>query len=296
MPSDVAISFTELSQRLLNEPQASLLSGILFGSQVKLPADFSDALKITGTYHVVAVSGQNMSILAGFLGKMTGMFGWKFSLVLQGAGILGYIFLVGGGASVIRSGLMALIALFAQATGRQQDAGRALLLTAFSMVLLRPEFLTEVGWQLSVLATAGIIWLEPIIADRIKMLPKFIAGAASVSLAAQLLTWPIIAYNFQSFSVIALPANVLTQLVVPWIMGLGAITLLVSQVWLGLGVILSWLTWVPLTYFVGMVESLSKVPGASLKLDAFPLGLGIIYYTLVSWGTWRFLALKRLRR
>lgn len=293
MSSDLAISFTELSQRLLNEPHASLLSGILFGSQVKLPVDFSDALKITGTYHVVAVSGQNMSILAGFLGKMTGLLGWRLSLVFQGAGILGYIFLVGGGASVIRSGLMALIALFAQATGRQQDAGRALLLTAASMVLIRPEFLTEVGWQLSVLATAGIIWIEPLISSRLKFMPSALAGAVSVSLAAQLLTWPIIAYNFQSFSLIAIPANVLTQLVVPWIMGLGAATLVVSQAWYSLGVVISWLTWLPLSYFVTVVETLAKIPGASLTLTTFPLGLGLIYYTLVAWGTWRFLAVKR---
>lgn len=293
MSSDLAISFTELSQRLFHEPQASLLSGILFGSQVKLPVDFSEALKITGTYHVVAVSGQNMSILAGFLGKMTGFAGWRFSLLFQGAGIIGYIFLVGGGASVIRSGLMALIALFAKSTGRQQDAGRALILTAIGMAVVRPDFLTEVGWQLSVLATAGIIWIEPIISTRLKFMPSTIASAASVSLSAQLLTWPIIAYNFQSFSVIALPANVVTQLVVPWIMGLGALTLAVSEVFFGLGLLISWLTWLPLTYFVTVVETLAKVPGASFTLNTFPLGLSLIYYTLVAWGTWRLLALKR---
>lgn len=294
MSSDLAISFTELSQRLLNEPQASLLSGILFGSQVKLPVDFSDALKITGTYHVVAVSGQNMSILAGFLGKMTGLLGWRFSLVFQGAGILGYIFLVGGGASVIRSGLMALIALFAQSTGRQQDAGRAMILTAIGMVLMRPDFLTEVGWQLSVLATAGIIWLEPLLSARLKFLPGPIRAATSVSLAAQLLTWPVIAYNFQNFSVIAVPTNVVTQLAVPLIMGLGATTLLMATVWFNLGVLISWLTWVPLTYFVTVVEILSRVPGASLQISAFPIGLGLIYYTLITWGTWRLLVIKRV--
>jgi competence protein ComEC len=282
--NDLVGSLSGTVQQFLNEPQSSLLNGILFGSQTKLPADLTQALRVTGTLHVVAVSGQNMSILAGFLGTVTRLLGWRFSLLLQGVGILGYIFLIGGGASVVRSGLMALIALFAEASGRQKDSGRALLLVASGMVVVHPQFLTDVGWQLSVLATAGIIWLEPLISERIAFLPQVLAASLSVSLAAQIFTWPVIVYQFGIFSAVALPANILIEWTVPWIMGLGILFLLFSQV--GLGQILAWLVWVPLTYFINIVQTLAQWPLAIFSWTNFPIGLGLIYYSLLIWGIW----------
>lgn len=288
MSNDLVSALSEASQRMLNEPQASLLNGILFGSQAKLPSDLTQALRITGTLHVVAVSGQNMSILAGFVGKTFQTLSWRLSLALEGTAIIGYMALVGGGGSVIRSGLMALIALFAKVTGRQAEAGRALALTAILMVLVHPEFLGEIGWQLSVLATAGIVWLEPIIALWVKKVPRVLADLVSVSLSAQLLTWPIIAYYFGIFSLISLPANILVEWSVPWIMGLGSLSLIVAQLSPVVGQILSWLVWVPLSYFVLMIYELAKVPLASLNLPAIPLGIIVLFYTAVGGGFWWF--------
>lgn len=288
MPSEIVSQLSDTVRQFLGEPQASLLAGILFGSNSRLPNEFYQALQATGTLHVVAVSGQNMSILAGFLGKLKFVTGWRLSLLVQGLGIIGYIYLLGGGASVIRSGLMALISLFAQATGRQADAGRALVVVALLMVLLDPSFLTSVGWQLSVLATAGIIWLEPLLAGKLVRLPRALASAVSVSLAAQAFTWPVIVANFETFSLIGLPANVLVGWSIPWIMALGSAVVAISFVFPLIGQILSWLVWVPLTYFVVVVKALSEIPLASFSFNYLPVGALLVYYTLLSGGIWRW--------
>jgi competence protein ComEC len=288
LSNDVVAYLSAVTGQLLGEPQASLLNGILFGTQAKLPPDLSHALRVSGTLHVVAVSGQNMSILAGFLGKATAIFGAKVSLVLQAFGIILYIFLVGGGASVIRSGLMALIALFAVVTGRQADSGRALIATSLVMIVVRPAFLTDVGWQLSVAATAGIIWFEPSISRLLQRLPKMLAAPLAVSLAAQAFTWPIIVYNFGIVSLLSLPANILVEWSVPWIMLLGMAATLAGVVFLPLGSVLAWLAWVPLTFFVIVVQKISEIPGASFNYQGFPLGLMVSYFSLLSFGVWKW--------
>ncbi len=292
MSSDLVQSLSGVTQLLWHEPEASLASGILFGTQGHFPAGLSDALRVTGTLHIVAVSGQNMSILGGFVGKLSHIFGWRISLLIQSLAILGYIFLVGGGASVIRSGAMALIALFAQATGRQADSGRALAATAAGMVLVHPDFLSDTGWQLSVLATAGIIWVEPILSRAIAKLPEIVSGSLAVTLSAQLLTWPVIAANFHQFSLISIPANVLVEWSVPWIMGLSMLSVLVHQLLASIGEVISWLAWVPLAYFIAVIYWLAKVPWASVGLIGFSTGMGIMYYTVIAGVIWRWQLVK----
>lgn len=288
MSSDLVTGLSGIAQQLWSEPQSSLASGVLFGTQGHFPADLTKALQATGTLHIVAVSGQNMSILGGFVGRASKVFGWKLSLVVQSLALLGYIFLVGGGASVIRSGAMALIALFAQATGRQADAGRALTLAAVGMVLVHSDYLQDIGWQLSVLATAGIIWLAPLLSQLFKKLPEILSISLAISLSAQLMTWPIIAANFHIFSVISVLANLMVEWSVPWIMGLGVTAILTYQLLSVAGTAISWLAWVPLTYFVSLIVWLSKLPLANVGLAGFSLGAAVIYYTLIAGITWKW--------
>jgi len=286
--SDLTLSLTDTARQYLSEPQASLLGGILFGGPSHLPKDLVEALRTTGTLHVVAVSGQNMSILAGMVGSVGRFLGWRISLVFQGLALVGYIWLVGGGASVIRSGLMALISLLAVSTGRQYDAARALAIVGVSMAALHPDYLSDVGWQLSVAATAGIIWLSPLIQARLDRYSKPLSSIVSVSLAAQLVTWPIIAANFGMVSLIGVLANAVVEWAVPWIMALGALSLLIGQLAFGLGQVLSWLVLVPLTYFVGVVKLLAQFPFAKFDLAGLPMGVVVIYYTLVVGLSWKW--------
>lgn len=292
MSSELASALAETSRQFLVEPQASLLNGILFGGQSHLPQDLITALRTTGTLHVVAVSGQNMSILAGMIGGVSRFLGWRLSLIIQGTAIIGYIFLVGGGASVVRSGVMALIALFAAATGRQYDAGRALAVAGAGMVILHPDYLSDIGWQLSFVATVGIIWLSPLIEGWLNRYSHLVSSLVSIPLSAQIMTWPIIAANFGTFSLIGVPTNVAIEWTVPWIMGLGAVSLLISQIWLTLGQILSWLALVPLTYFIEVVRILAQVPLAQFDLEVLPAGIIVIYYTLMLGLIWKWSVLK----
>lgn len=169
---------------------------------------------------------------------------------------------------------MALIALLAVVTGRQANSARALVLAVIGVAAVYHGYLTDVGWQLSVLVTVGIIWLEPLIAKKLSKLPEIIAAPLSVSLAAGAFTWPIIVYNFGIFSLVSVPTNILVDWALLWIMAIGAFSLVLGSVWLELGQIMAYLVWVPLTYFVDVVKFMSQLPDASIKHLFVLLGSG----------------------
>ncbi|MCA1553553.1 MAG: ComEC/Rec2 family competence protein, partial [Chloroflexi bacterium] len=116
----------------LPEPQASLLSGILLGQDRGIPADTVDAFNRTGTSHIIAISGYNITIVAGFLAAFGGMFvrrrhTWLFVVL----GIAAYVVFVGASASVLRAGIMGILYVSATAFGRRSQALNTLMAAAF---------------------------------------------------------------------------------------------------------------------------------------------------------------------
>jgi competence protein ComEC len=144
--------------RLFPDPESSLLAGILLGVDTGLTRELQQAFKNTGTAHIIAISGFNISIIAGiFYTFFSRFFGDRRGAIIAITGIVLYTFIVGADAAVVRAAVMGGLALLAKQLGRRQAALNTLLAVALFMCLWNPLYLWDVGFQLSFFATLGLI-------------------------------------------------------------------------------------------------------------------------------------------
>lgn len=236
-----------------------------------MPRVFYQGLIDTGTLHVIALSGTNISILINLVGKGTLVSGRKASSILTICLIVLFVLLVGPSPSVIRASVMGSLSLIAIYFGRREWGLLSLFLTASTMLLFKSSLITDLPFQLSFMATLGIILANrkrerqprKIFPDQLIYLLK---ENLRITLSAQAFTLPIILYNFHRVSLVAPLANLLTGWVVQPIMALGLLTAVIGWVYLPLAIIPSWIVWIPLTYFIMVIELLAEIPGASIPL------------------------------
>lgn len=257
--------FSQQINKLLPEPQASLLNGILWGERAKMPKDFYEALQRTGTLHVIALSGMNITILVNLIGKITLFLGRKKSIFLSLGLVTAFIWFVGASPSVVRAGIMGGLSLLSVYFGRRDLSLLSLVLAGGIMLIANPGWLTDIGFQLSFLATLGIIVLTPLAQKRGKQgwVREFIYEGKEdlrTTLAAQIFTLPIILYNFKQLSLVAPLTNVLVLWVIPPLTAWGFLLSLLSIIYLPLAYPLAWVLWVPLTYFIEAIKLTAKIP------------------------------------
>ncbi|PIS21316.1 hypothetical protein COT51_03510 [candidate division WWE3 bacterium CG08_land_8_20_14_0_20_41_15] len=262
------------------EPQASLLSGIVLGSKRGLPQNFNDALRRTGTLHIVVVSGFNISLIAGLIVSLTKPMGRKLSFVLSIVGVLAYVLMVGAEAPVRRAGIMGLIAILGSFVGRPRAVLLSLIVSSYIMLLLDPLIIFDIGFQLTFLATFSIILLSPIILSFFKT-TSGLTEAFATSLSAQLLVWPVIAANFKQVSFLSPLVNLFISPIIGGVTYGGILFLVLNSFSSLLSRLLSYILWVPLTYFVFMVERFSAFKFMSFNISGISTLLIIIYYYFV---------------
>ena len=251
-----------LDQRIsqsLPSPQAELLSGILLGQNKSLPAHLKLALRDTSTLHIVVASGQNLSMVAGFFLSLAGLIKRKNALILGLLASIFYTILAGFQVPILRAAIMFGLAGMAQLFGRKNDGFRSIIMVGALMLLVNPKWITEISFQLSFLATFGVIVVAPILLEKFKFVP-IIAQDLAVSLAAQLMVTPIIAQNFHQISLVGLIANLAVLWTIPFIMTGGAVMLLAGFVWQGLANLVGLGVSVLLTYFYYIVQFFSALP------------------------------------
>jgi len=150
--------FAKRIDEVLPEPQAALLNGMIFGIKGAMPKDFFGALKRTGVLHVIALSGMNISILINAVfGILTPFFGRRKACLLAVLLIIIFIWFVGPSASVVRAGVMGGLSLAAGYFGRQYWGVFSLIIAVGIMILVSPKVVGDIGFQLSVAATVGIM-------------------------------------------------------------------------------------------------------------------------------------------
>jgi competence protein ComEC len=295
--------------QLYPDPEASLIVGILLGDESGIPSDVSEAFRNTGTTHIIAISGFNISILVAvlwtFWGHLLGNRRRVFAALLSITGIIFYTFLVGASASVVRSALMGSLALLGKQFGRRQNGVLMLVLVAACMAFWDPLVLGDIGFQLSFSATLGLIlYADPLAQSFHNWLTRFLHGpiweklASLVSeyflmtLAAQALSWPVLAYHFGEFSLASFPTNVFILPAQPLAMIAGGISAIFGLIYLPLGRLAALPTWPCLAYTIRMVELFARLPIARLSLAWFGLSLALLYYALLL--AWTF-ARNRLK-
>lgn len=273
------------TNHLLPETQAQLLSGMLIGAQGALDSGFKDNLIATSTIHIVVVSGQNLSMVAGFLIALAPLIGRKPAIIVSLIGITLYSLLTGLTVPVIRAAIMAILVLAAQWWGRDKQEGWILIIAGLMMLMINPNWLLSISFQLSFAATFGALIFSKTLATWLTKVPDVLREELSVTLSAQLFTLPIIAANFHRISLLGSIANLFVLWTVAPIMLTGMITLVLSLIWWPLGQLFSLIPNILLSYFIETINLFSKLPWAQVEVKSWSMLLSIGIYTALL-GFW----------
>ncbi len=277
------------------EPQASLLAGILLGVESGIPPDVRQAFVDSGTMHIVAISGFNITLLVGlFMGILARALGRWHGTILTILLIGVYTVLVGANASVVRAAIMGVLTLFAAQIGRRQSGINSLTFVAALMALFEADILWDVSFQLSFAATLGLVlYASPLTEWAVRQLSRHLPAEtaqrlgnllgewALFTLAAQVTTLPIMLYHFQRLSLVALLVNPLILPVQPAVMVGGGIAMFLALIHPIVGKVGAYLVLPLVTYTIRMAEWSAALPYSSVRLSALPLyGVGLFYLAL----------------
>lgn len=288
-------AFLSALRRAIPEPAAALAGGLVVGASDSLGAELSEKFRRVGLTHIVVLSGYNVSIVADAIirafGFMAGS-GTVASATALGAGAVGIVLfgiMTGGGATVVRASVMALIALLARASGRVYEATAALFLAGFLMVLENPRVLVfDLSFQLSFLATLGLIFIAPAFAKRLSFVTERggLRGIAAATLGAQTAVLPLLLYRMGELSLVSLPANLLVLPAIPATMLAAFLTGAAGIVHGALAVPFGYGAYAFLAYELFVVDMFSRIPFASvpfrLSASAMVTTYGIIGIWIVS--------------
>lgn len=243
-------------RKSLPEPHASLISGVTLGAKTGIPADFWKVLVSTGTAHVVVASGLNVTLIAGFLMNfLTLIFPRRKAVPLALVGVWGYSVLAGFDAPIIRAALMGSLSLAAQKLGKLYDAWRALFLSVFVMLLVRPDWISDLGFILSFVSTASLMLFSIKVDRLIHFVPGFFRQGFSTSLAAQIGIAPILFVTFGRFNIFSPLINAALLWTIPYMTQIAMVAGLVGLLVEPLGELILWLTFPLTSWFVLVVSS-----------------------------------------
>lgn len=275
-------SFTQV----FTPESATLMTGLVLGKSGGFSKDFSEKLKATGTTHIVALSGYNISIIIKYaLAALSLVINRRYGIWLCVAIVIGFVVMTGAEASVVRAAVMATIMIIAEQSGRMYSVRNAILAAAFVMVLFNPNILVfDIGFQLSFLALMGIVYLQPAIEQffKIDRDPGILGWRknAVTTTAAQLAVLPIILANFGFFSPLAIMTNILLLSFIPYTMGLGFFIALAAL----LSPYLAWLIALPakllLGYELAVIDFFASLP-FGFEMQSLPTVYSLFYYALL---------------
>lgn len=277
--------FTRSLSEVLPEPHSSLAAGLILGAKESLGKEWLDKFRTVGLSHIVVLSGYNLTIIAESVIKVIiKFFSGALGLLLGAISIVLFTIMTGGGASTIRATIMALIILLARGTGRVYEATSALIVAGFVMVLHNPRVLVfDMSFQLSFLATLGILYLTPFVKKYLTFITEKMGlrEAVSATIGAQLATAPLIAYKMGTFSLVALPANMLVVLFIPLTMFFGFAAALVNLISYLAAIPFSVVAYLLLAYELLVVDIFSELPFASVNVSFMGLALSAFVIVLV---------------
>lgn len=262
------VDVTTIINQLLPEPHAGLLAGILYGTKASLNPELKEALIRSGTLHIVALSGMNITILTSLTATtLLRLFSRRITSVLTIIIIIGFVLFVGISPSVVRAAIMGCLALLSTTLGRQRQALFFLFLAGGMMVVFDLSYLTDVSFQLSFLATLGLILFskkenQPQNSHKFSLI-SFIKDDLHTTLAAQVFTIPIFFFQFHRLSLLSPLANILIGWMIAPLTIVGLVLSILGMIWYPLAIPLSWIAWVFLEYLLNVVFFISSIPFSS---------------------------------
>lgn len=263
----------DLEQRLTGAvagPEGQLAAGLLLGRDVALPPEVRTQLRETGTSHLLAVSGFNVALVGGVtLGLVGRLLARPWSMIVTTMVVVLYTLLVGAPPSAVRAALMFGAAALATTVGRLPDPLTSLVLAAALMTAIDPLLILDLGFQLSFAATAGIVLVAGRLTPGRGGPARYLAAALGLTLAAQLMTLPLVLHTFHNLSLVSPLTNVLVAPILLPLMGFGALALAASWTPELVGVLAApaWLLGHAMLAVIGWT---AQLPGAAMSTGGLP--------------------------
>lgn len=264
-------------------PENLLMGGLILGERASFGEVMRQKFIDTGTIHIVALSGYNVTIVAewiiSFFKFLPNIFSFYFGIL----GVILFILMSGASATGVRAGIMAILALFARMKGLNYEVGRGLILAGVFMILFNPYILVyDVSFQLSFIATFAVIFIAPKMEKYFRWVTtRFgLRDIFAVTFSAYIFVLPFVVYKMGNLSLVSLPANILILPFIPLTMVLGFLTGFVGLFWKMLALPTGFLSFVLLKYELWIIEIFSKFPLASLTIPSMPIWVMILCYFL----------------
>lgn len=268
----------------LPDPLASLALGLLIGARALIPRWLQVELSNVGLSHLVAVSGYNLTIVAAAVYRIVRPRSRNLATISSLWLIAAFVLVAGASASVVRAALVAVLTLVASLRGRKFEPLVLIAIAAALTAAWRPSYIAnDLGWQLSFLAFFGIAVVAPRIVARLPKKPNPIQQLFIEAFSAQITTWPLIAYVFHQFSMVALVSNMLIMPLVPLAMAGSFVAGLVGML---MPLAAGWVAWpasLLLHWMIAAISWLSAVSGSVVPVTLTLGGLIWAYGLIIAW-------------
>jgi competence protein ComEC len=277
-------AFTENINKVISEPQSSLLGGILLGAKSSMSKDMTNTFKVAGLSHIVALSGYNITVVAEAIMNTLSFLPRTFAFSGGVLGILLFVIMSGASSTAVRAAIMSLVVILAQVTHRKYQIGRALIIAGLVMIIYNPKILVfDISFQLSFLATIAIIYVAPLLEKKFTFITERfgLRNTVAGTISAQLLVMPLILYKMGLLSFVALPANILILFIIPATMFFGFFTGVLGFISTILSIPFAWITWFLLTYIIKVASLFASLPFASANIPGFSVSILAFMYLLV---------------
>lgn len=282
--------FLEAVSAVIPEPQNALGAGLVLGAKQSLGEEWLERFRISGLIHIVVLSGYNVTLVSDFVTKILSVFPKAVSISAGVAGIIAFAVITGASETTVRASIMALLVIFAGIIKRDYVISRALLVAGFLMLLHNPNVLVfDTSFQLSFLATLGLIYLAPLVEKYFLWVPVKLKlrEIVSATIATQVFVLPLLLYTTGLFSLVSLPANLLVLPTVSFTMLFYFLTGLSGLLSPILSLPFAYASHALLSYQLFIADFFSSLPLSAVSVESFSTVLLAVSYTLLAFFIWR---------
>lgn len=283
--------FSAAARRVLPADQAAMLPALVLGDTSAVTATTAAAFKVSGLTHLTAVSGANVTIVCGAALLSAALVGPRPAAALALVVLIAFVIVVEPSASVLRAAVMGGIGLFAVVSHRRRQAIPVLSSAVIALMMVAPQLAVDVGFALSVVATAALVVIAPGWSRRLVGWgwPKPLADAVCIAAAAQAVTAPLVAGISGNVSVFAVMANVLVGAVIPPITLIGTAAAALSAICAPLAELMIRFTGPELWWLLVVAERIAALPDATVPVPAGAPGMALVAtVTIAVIVTWRW--------
>lgn len=279
--------FLQALERAIPEPASGLGAGMLLGVNSALGKQLDAVFRETGIIHIVVLSGYNIMVVVEALLSILTFFCFpRTRMVIGSISIILFAFLVGFSATVMRASLMAILLLIARTSGRTYAVLRALVLAGVLMLLWNPYLLVyDPGFQLSFLATLGLILFSPHVEKKLLFVPPFLGvrGFVTATLSTQIAVLPLLLFHTGMISFVSVLTNMLVLPMVPWAMALTFLTGIAGLFSETAGVVVGFVAYGSLQYIIKIAEACASIPYGSMLFGHFSFLALVCAYAVIVW-------------